>query len=259
MPVHGAQNTDDHNLVKRFLGRAHRRSTLPYLLAGALLVTGILIAGREIGRHVDAIEGSIASLGPWSIVVFVGLFVFTTTLFLPESLLGIIAGALFGFWHGLVAVVVGGMLAAVLQFMLAQRLLQPRIQRALAARPELAAIQRAVGRNTIGPQALVRLTPLNTTAINYLAAASGVRFTGLMFGWFAVVPHLVIEVYFGYAGKHVARIAGRSTRAVHLHDLAVMGGLAVTVTVMVLVSRMARKAVMGAVSGTTTEPAGAAE
>jgi hypothetical protein len=66
----------------------------------------------------------------------------------------------------------------------------------------------------------------------------------------ALTPNLVIEVYFGHAGKHAVRLAGSDARNAHLHDLAIFGGLAVCVAVMVLVSRTAHRAVMRAVAET---------
>lgn len=66
---------------------------------------------------------------------------------------------------------------------------------------------------------------------------------------------MAIEVYFGHVGKHSARLAGSNARTAHLHDLSLIGGLAVCIAVMVLVSRMARKAVMQAVVETDIEKA----
>ncbi|HUU98888.1 MAG TPA: VTT domain-containing protein, partial [Phycisphaerae bacterium] len=210
-------------------------------------------------RHIDAIEAWIKNLGPWSIMVFVGLFIVATSFIVPDTVLSIMAGALFGLGWGIAAVVVGSLLAAALQYALAQRLLRSRIERALAARPSMAAIQRAVSRNEVRLQALLRLTPLNPAMITYMLGAAGVRFAGFLFACLALVPNLVIEVYFGYAGKHVAGMAGRDTHAAHFHDLTIIGGLAVTILVMVFVSRTARKAVMDAVSETVTEPGVATE
>jgi len=61
-----------------------------------VLLAAVLGVGTEIERHIDAIEPFIAGLGPWGAVVFVGLFVVATSLFFPESVLGIIAGPLSG-------------------------------------------------------------------------------------------------------------------------------------------------------------------
>jgi uncharacterized membrane protein YdjX (TVP38/TMEM64 family) len=147
-------------------------------------------------------------------------------------------------------VIAGSLLAGVLQFALARQLLRTPIQRALAARPSLAAIQRAVGRDQFHLQVLLRLTPLNPATISYLLGAAGVRFSGFLIACLALTPNLAIEVYFGHAGRRVARLAGGDARTAHLHDLAVVGGLATCVIVMVFISRMARKAVMQAVAET---------
>jgi hypothetical protein len=97
-------------------------------------------------------------------------------------------------------------------------------------------------------QVLLRLTPLNPATISYLLGAAGVRFSGFLIGCLALTPNLVIEVYFGHVGKHAVHLVGSDARNVHLHDLAIIGGLAVCVAVMVLVSRIARKAVTQAVA-----------
>jgi len=248
------ENIEVVDRVQRFLARAYSRAALPYLVVGLLLIVVIVIAGREIEHHINAIESWITKLGPWGVFAFVGLFVLATSFLLPDTVLCIIAGALFGMFWGVAAVLAGSVLAGAMQFALSHKLLRARIQRTFAARPSLAAIQRAVSRDEFRLQALLRLTPLNPATISYLLGAAGVRFSGFMIAFLALTPNLVIEVYFGHVGKHAARLAGSDARTAHLHDLVIIGGLVVCVAVMVLVSRMARKAVMQAVA--VTEKAG---
>lgn len=240
--------------VHRLLARANSRAVLPYLAVGLLLIVAIVVAGREIEHHIIAIEAWIAKLGPWGVLAYIGLFVLTTSLLVPDTVLCIIAGALFGLGWGVVAVAAGSFLAGAIQFALSQKLLRTRIQRALAARPSLAAIQRAVSRNEFRLQVLLRLTPLNPASISYLLGAAGVRFAGFLIALLVLTPYLAIEVYFGYAGKQAAWLAGSEARTAHLSDLAMIGGLAVCIAVMVFVSRIAHKAVMQAVA--ETEKAG---
>jgi uncharacterized membrane protein YdjX (TVP38/TMEM64 family) len=244
---------------RRLLARAHSRAALPYLGMAVLLGIAIVVAGDEIEHHLNAIEAWIAALGPWSVLAFIGLFVLAASVLIPDTVLSIMAGALFGLGWGMVAVVAGSLLAASLQYALSRGILRTMIDRTLAARPSLVAIQRAVRRDEVRLQALLRLTPLNPATISYALGAAGVRFQGFLVACLALVPNLALEVYFGYAGKHVARMAGRQAGAVRLHDITVIGGLAVTIVVMVLVSRLARKAVMAAVSEAKNgESAGAA-
>jgi uncharacterized membrane protein YdjX (TVP38/TMEM64 family) len=249
-PNHSAENPEVSDLVRRFLARAYSRAALPYLAAGLVLIVAIVVGGREIEHHLSAIDSWITKLGPWGVLAFIGLFVLATSFLLPDTVLCIIAGVLFGLGWGVVAVLGGSVLAGAMQYALSRELLRARIERILAARPSLAAIQRAVIRDEFRLQVLLRLTPLNPATISYLLGAAGVRFSGFLIACLALTPNLVIEVYFGRVGKHAARLAGRHAQTAHLHDLAIFGGLAVCIAVMVLVSRMAHKAVMQAVAET---------
>ena len=247
-PNNSAENPEARERVRRFLARAYSREALLYLAAVLLLIVAIVFLGRDLEHHINAIESWIMMLGPWGVVAFVLLFALTASLMLPDTVLCIIAGALFGLGWGTATVLAGSMLAVTMQYALSRRLLRARIQRMLAARPSLVAIQRAISRDEFRLQVFLRLTPLNPATISYLLGAVGVRFSGFLIACLALTPNLVIEVYFGHVGKHVARLAGSDKQMVHLHDLAIIGGLAVCIAVMVFVSRMARKAVSHAVA-----------
>jgi uncharacterized membrane protein YdjX (TVP38/TMEM64 family) len=241
------RSVDARDRVRRFFERVDFGAVVPYLLVGLLLVAAVVVLGRDIEHHLNAMERWVEDQGAWGPVVFGGVFIVVTSMLFPESVLSMVAGALFGLTQGLATVVAASLVAAALQYGLARRLLRGRIQKILAKRPSLAALQRAALQDEVRLQALLRLTPLNPASLSYTMGAAGVRFSGFMLACAAFVPNLVLEVYFGYAGKHVARIAGRSARGVILHDIVVFAGLAACVVVMVSVSRMARKAVTEAV------------
>lgn len=244
------QETEAKDRVRRFLANADARTLLTYLAAGLMVMAAIFVVGQEIDHHINVIESWITKLGPWGVLAFIGLFTLATSFLLPDTVLCIIAGALFGLGWGTVTVLAGSLLAGAIQYALSRRLLRERIQRMLEAKPSLAAIQRAVSHDEFRLQILLRLTPLNPATISYLLGAAGVRFSGFLIAIMALTPNLVIEVYLGHAGKHAARLAGSNAQSAHLHDLAIIGGLAVCIFVMVLISKMARKAVMQAVADT---------
>jgi uncharacterized membrane protein YdjX (TVP38/TMEM64 family) len=250
------KNIDRTERARRFLSRACLRSSLPYLAVGLLLVIAIMISGHEIKHHINTIEAWITQLGPWGVIAFTGLFILATSFLLPDTVLCIVAGGLFGIAWGAVTVVIGSLLAAVIQFALAHQLLRTRIQLTLAARPSLAGIQRAVSHDEFRLQLLLRLMPLNLATFNYLLGAAGVRFSGFLLAFLVHLPILLIEVYFGYASRHAARLAGGDAHTALLHDLVIFGGLAVCVVMMVLVSRMARKTLMQAVTEAAAVRAG---
>ncbi len=234
--------------------RTRIETILPYVLAVAVLAGGVIFLGHETARHIDRFEAWIASLGPWAPVVFMLLYAVLSSIFVPDILLGIVAGTSFGFAQGLVAAAAGSFGGATLQYALSRRLLKPAIDRFLRSRPALAGIQVAVGQQAFRLQALIRLTPLNRALTSYMLGAAGVRFSSFAAACVALVPSLCLEVYFGYAGRHLARVASEPAHTVVLRDVALIGGLAVAVAVMVVVSRMARRAVEAAASASRPAP-----
>lgn len=95
--------------------RARLETNLSYVVAGAALAAGILILGDEIGRHIDELEAWIAGLGPWAPAVFVLLYALLGSLFVPDLLFGVVAGASFGFTRGVVVAAAGSLAGAALQ------------------------------------------------------------------------------------------------------------------------------------------------
>jgi uncharacterized membrane protein YdjX (TVP38/TMEM64 family) len=169
--------------------------------------------------------------------------------------MAIIGGALFGLGGGTLAVVVGALAAAIVQYFLARYFLRDRIEHMLAAKPSLLAIQRAVQRKELRLQVLLRLSPLSPVLCNYMLGTAGVRFPGFLLACLALIPGLFLEVYFGHAGKHLAHMAGRDDRSVLMHDGLIFGGLLLCIIVMLLVARTARKALQEAMTETAESPA----
>jgi uncharacterized membrane protein YdjX (TVP38/TMEM64 family) len=234
--------------MQRFWGRVRLGAVLPYIVAAALLVGATVIFGREVVRHINAIEGWIEGFGPWGMVVFVALFAVLSSLLMPETVLGIVSGALFGLGGGTIALVSGILFAASLQYFLSRHILRGRIESMLTSRPTLLAIQRAARSQEFRLQVLLRLTPLNPAVISYVLGAAGVRFGGFFTACLALIPHALLEVYFGHAGKQMAKMAAADGRSDLINGAVIVGGLAAGILVMVLVSRSARKALQQAVS-----------
>jgi uncharacterized membrane protein YdjX (TVP38/TMEM64 family) len=227
----------------RALKLASVRTLLVYLGMGLLLIAVLVVLGDEIAHHLRAIDAWIVSLGLWGVLAFVGLFVVATSVFVPETVLSIMAGALFGMAEGLLTVVAAGLAAATAQFVLSRWVLRSRIERTLTAKPSLAALQHAVLLSEFRLQVMIRLTPLNPATLNYLLGAAGVRLRGFLLASLAFLPHQVVEVYFGHAGRHVTKITGRIGSAVYLQDALVLGGLIMCIIVLALITRTARRAV----------------
>ncbi len=233
--------------ARRFWRQVHVRKLIPYVIIGVLVVLAVAFLGREISDHIDAIEAWLAKIHPWGAVVYLGLFVVLTSLLVPSSAMAIIAGALFGLGWGTVAVVVGALVASPVQYALSRWLLRGLIERKLAARPEMQAIMQALKSKQLRLQVMLRLSPLSAAIGSYLLGAAGVRFGTFVLATFGLVPGLFLEIYFGHAGKHLAKLAGGEATGIQMHDVVVIAGLTLGLAAMVFVSIKARQAVQSAV------------
>ena len=215
---------------------------LLYALLGGLFIAAIFVAGSDLKQHVDAVDAWIASLGGAALVGFVVLFVIGTTVFVPESLFGVMAGALFGIPTGILIAMFANALAASLQYFMARGLLHHRVRRAVEKRPRLKAMSEVVAQGGFKLQALVRLTPLNPAVVNYVLGASGVRFVPYLLACVSLLPHVFAEVYVGVVGKRAAHVAAGGMRVgLHPNEIALALGLVATLVVLVIVSRWAQQ------------------
>lgn len=200
----------------------------------------------------EAIESGIRGLGGWGFVAYIGLFVVLTSVFVPDTVLAIVAGLVFGLWTGTVLVVTGALLAAALQYALARRLLRARIEKAVATRPKMRAIRHAVLGQQLRLQVLLRLTPLNPASVSYVLGASGVRASGFLLACLALIPLLFVEVWLGRTGSEVAGAAQAGASSDHAHLVTSAVGLAACLLVGVLVTRAASRALKEAVEQDAT-------
>lgn len=234
---------EDPAAAKRFWRRENIATIALYIVVGGIFAAGILVLGEEFVRHIDSLEAWIADLGPWALVAFILLYAVLGTLFVPDTVLGIIAGTTFGFSQGLLAALLGSLVGAVLQYALAHRLLRPTVEKIVAAKPTLAAIQNAVLQQEFRLQLLIRLTPLNRTLTNYMLGASGVGFARFVAACVGFLPTVCLEVYVGYAGKQMVGMATQPGNNVVLQDALLILGLLAAIIVTALISRLARRAV----------------
>jgi len=209
---------------------------------GAVAVALAAWLGRDFAHHLPAIEDWIAAQGAWGYVAFIAAVVVFTSIFVPDTLFALIAGALFGLVWGTVLVVAGSLLTAAVDFALGKFFLQSAVLGWLARNPKFAAIERAVHREGFRFQFLLRLTPINPVTISYILGATKTRFPTFLLACLGMIPSLFVEVYFGYVAKHVAKISGQTSEHSTLHSAFTIAGLALCIVLLFYVVRVARKA-----------------
>ena len=237
----------------RRLRKRELREIIPLVLAVLVVIAAAILVGHEAEKHLTTFESWIRQLGPWGKLAFVCVFVTGTCLLIPESLFAFVAGVLFGLGWGIGLMLIGNVLAAALQYVLARRLLHASIQRWLESRPLLTSIQNAVIGNEMRLQILLRLTPLNPALTSYLLGAAGVRFAGFMLASLAVMAFVSIEVYLGNAGNQLISRAASGAQAPWHQEFLAYGTAVVGVLACVIVSKVAHAAVLRAIaeSGST--------
>jgi uncharacterized membrane protein YdjX (TVP38/TMEM64 family) len=212
---------------------------------GLLLLLLAVGLGRYFGHHLPALERWIADQGAWGFLVFIILLIVGTSLFVPDTIFAVAAGVLFGVAWGSVIVVVGSLLTAALDFTLSRKFLKARVRRWLETHPRFAAVERAARREGLRFLFLLRLTPIHPVTVSYVLGASDTRFPMFLTANLGLIPMLIVEVYFGYAAKHLAKVSGGIGEHSLLHTGVTLAGLLLCVGLVLYVARVARRALAG--------------
>ena len=220
------------------------------LLALAVVVV-LAVAGRRAAVLIPAFSGWVDGLGVWGPVAFVAGYAVATVAFVPGSLLTLAAGALFGLGKGTVLVLVAATLGASLAFLVSRYLARAAVERRLAGNARFAAIDRAIGTQGRKIVLLLRLSPVFPfNLLNYALGLTRVRFADYLVASIGMLPGTLLYVYYGKVVGDVARLAGGAAVPRDRAYYAVLGlGLAATVVVTTLVTRMARRALAEATDG----------
>jgi uncharacterized membrane protein YdjX (TVP38/TMEM64 family) len=186
----------------------------------------------------------VQGIGPWGAVVFAAVYVPAAVLFVPGSLLTLVAGFVFGLAKGMVIVSLGSTAGAAAAFVLARHFAREWVGRRLASRPNLAAIGRAVEIEGFKIVLLTRLSPaLPFNLLNYAFGLTAVSFkTYILASWIGMLPGTLMYVYLGSAAKSLATLlSGEAPQSAGRQALFALG-LVATVAVAVIVTRTARRA-----------------
>ena len=192
----------------------------------------------------------IGELGPWGPVIFVGLYVVATVLFVPGSVLTLGAGAVFGVALGSVCVSISATLGATAAFLVGRYLASDAIARKIGRNEKFAAIDRAVADEGWKIVFLTRLSPVFPfTLLNYAFGLTRVKLGHyVLASWVGMMPGTVMYVYLGSLVNVGAGHHQRTTGEWVLYGV----GLLATIAVTVFVTRLARKALAKKISSSGT-------
>ncbi len=222
---------------------AKTRLAIRAVVVVALLAV-LLLFGRRLAGYLPEFSAWVEGLGLWGPVVFVLGYAVATVAFIPGSLLTLAGGAIFGLAQGVALVFVGACLGATGAFLASRYMVRGAIERRVAAEPRFAAIDRAVGREGFRIVLLLRLTPVVPfVLLNYALGLTRVKLRDYLSACIGMLPATLLYVYYGKVIGDVAEVAAGVGDEQGWGTHAATGiGLAATIAVIVIVTRIARRA-----------------
>lgn len=229
-------------------------------LVGVVVLGAILALGRFGGQHVQGFLEWVQGMGAIAPVIFMVGYALASVAFIPGSVLSLAGGALFGVGWGLLYVMVGATVGSAAAFLLGRYLAREWVRRRIAGDPRFEALDRGIENEGLKLVFLVRLTPVMPyNLLNYALGLTSVRLTHFVVASLGMVPGALLYVYSGWVAGDLAAAAGEEAVGRGPGYYGVMAlGLAATVALVVVVTRMARAALgeaMGA-SGTNAPSGG---
>lgn len=193
-------------------------------------LAALIVAGRAVGSGLPQLVAWIDGFGVWGPCVFIAVYALAAIALLPGSVLSLAGGALFGVAWGSLYAFLGGTLGALAAFVASRRLGRGWVERRLAGRTRVDALDRAVRHEGFLVAFLLRLSPaVPYNLLNYALGLTAIRLRDYLAGLLGMVPTIVL---YAYAGRLVADAMATGTTAAGngpWHAILVGLGLAATV------------------------------
>ncbi len=205
----------------------------------AAAVTAAVLARSEVAP-------ALAWIATWreaAAVPFILFYAFAALVLLPDSLLTIAAGAIFGLTKGLVLVSIGSTLGAAAGFFLGRSVARDWVHRRIDRWPKFRALNRAIARHGFWVVFLTRLSPLIPYGLlNYAYGITTVRARDyLLASWIGMLPGSLLYVYAGTAAATLAEVINGKASMGERGDILLWLGLVATVAVIGLLTYFARR------------------
>jgi len=137
---------------------------------------------------------------PWAPLAFIAVHIVVSLVFIPRTVMALVAGALWGLWWGSLWTVIGSMAGSVAGFALARALGGQSFQ--FSRLPKLGPIMARMERGGWLAVLSVRLLPLPHTPVNYAFGLTNISWSAYLFGsLLGVLPSAILFVAIGATGS----------------------------------------------------------
>lgn len=218
-----------------------RRKILLRLLIAVIVLALVYVLGQQFGSEVPRLTQWVRDLGPWGPIGFIVAAVLLTTILIPPTFLGMVAGAVFGLWLGTLLCFISGVCGATLTFMSARLLIRKPVERWANRYPKIRAIESAVREKGVSLLILLRLSPVSSAPMNYLLGVTRIRYRDYILASVGMIPGQFATVYFGFVARKLSA-AGQEEAAWYQY-LWTLAGLVLIIALTTYVARLAHKAI----------------
>ena len=210
------------------------------------IAAGVAVAALIASWHflplkdwLDALETRLKGMGLLGGILYVGVYVAASLLFVPGSVLTLAAGYMFGLAGGMAVVWVGATAAAAAGFLVARHLARDSVEKLASRNKKFGALDAAIGKNGWKAVGLLRLSAIVPFSLsNYFFGLTSVRFGPYVAATaVGMLPGTFFYVYLGVAGKSLGEKGERST----LEWVVLGAGLLFTAATAVILTRVAKK------------------
>ena len=138
-------------------------------------------------------------------IAFIGLYIIFGILVIPASFHKYLSGILFGFTFGLLIAWIGGMIAAIIPFLLGKKWLNPYAKKLLNKNPKLRGLEKAIIADKWRTVALSRVSlVIPYGVLNYAFGATDIRFRDYLIGNFAMIVPSIMYAWWGSQTRIIA-------------------------------------------------------
>jgi uncharacterized membrane protein YdjX (TVP38/TMEM64 family) len=231
------------------------------MLLTSTLVVGlvvVLVWRLPVARLAIEIADWIRHAGWTGVLVFAVVYIVATVALLPASILTVGAGFAYGPLLGTLVVSPVSTVAATVAFLLGRTAQRNWIAGRVARLDRFGAVYEAVGHEGFRIVLLLRLSPLIPFALlNYALGLTHVRVRDFVLAsWIGMLPATVLYVYLGSLLTSASQISLNVSAEHRAARLLYWGGLAATLAVVWIVSRIARRALLSALPPDRVHPFG---
>jgi uncharacterized membrane protein YdjX (TVP38/TMEM64 family) len=204
----------------------------------------VVLLGRQLPLQdwLTTIKNWLPTLGWWAMPAFILIYLIATVLGLPNVVLILISGTLFGLLQGIVSSSIADTLGAIACFWVGRTIARKQVKRLICKNPNLAQLDQAVAKKGWKILLLTRLSPfVPSNVLNYGFSCTKVNFWQYcFFSWLGMLPVIALYVYLGsFGGSLIDNRPTPGKLALQLTGLALAIGAAVYTT------RLTRKVLSG--------------